>query len=426
MTSETTQTARTALTSYVLVALLFLVIVAGGYFVMFKGNKALVFSSPQMLSALWNNYKKVYITAGGARTIDPARDGATTSEGESYTMLRAVWMGDKATFDASWDWTRTTLQRPDGVYSWLYGKRTDGTYGILTDQGGVTSASDADVDIALSLIFAYARWQDPAYLAAASTTINGIWNTDVVRVQGTPYLSADSLEKESTTDWVIINPSYLNLAAFRIFAQIDPAHPWMQVVDSSYTILERTIDLPLDTSKSAGLPPDWIRINKKTGEIQAVSLPNTSTDFGYNALRIPWRLTLDWEWFHDSRDQAILDKFSFLSTTWKKDGFLYATYTHNGSVATSAAYQSPAMYGGTIGYFMIADPAHAADIYSKELEDLFSPDNNTWKGDLSYYDDNWAWFGIALYNHLLPNIAASLPSLSTEHSRPLLVTQNGS
>ncbi|MBI5003961.1 hypothetical protein HZC00_02615 [Candidatus Kaiserbacteria bacterium] len=391
-------------------------VAGGGYFSVHQGSKALVFSPPQMLSALWNSYKKVYVASDG-RTIDPGHNNTTTSEGQSYTMMRAVWMGDKETFDTSWGWTHRALERPDHVFAWLYGKQGDGTYGILADQGGMTSASDADVDIALSLVFAYARWQDPAYLESASTTIAAIWNAEVITIQGTPYLTADSLEKTSTSPWAAVNPSYLNPAAFRIFARIDTAHPWLELVDSSYDLIARASDSTLDKKKSADLPPDWIRIHKQTGAIEPLhDTPETTTDFGYNALRLPWRLTLDWQWFHDSHDQAILKRFSFLSEEWNKNSFLYATYAHDGSTATGTAHESPAMYGGTIGYFMTVDPSLAPVVYTTKLESLFSPDNNTWNTDMSYYGDNWAWFGIALYNDLLPNIAASLPRLSLDQA----------
>ncbi len=72
----------------------------------------------------------------------------------------------------------------------------------------------------------------------------------------------------------------------------------------------------------------------------------------------------------------------------------------------------PSLYGGTIGYFMLADPAHAADVYQQKLLFLYDPGANAWKVPLSYYDDNWAWFGIALYNHLLPNLTEKLPALA--------------
>jgi hypothetical protein len=54
---------------------------------------------------------------------------------------------------------------------------------------------------------------------------------------------------------------------------------------------------------------------------------------------------------------------------------------------------------------MVSDPELAKEVYEKKLAFLFDQDTNTWKGDLSYYDSNWAWFGIALYNGLLPNLA---------------------
>jgi endoglucanase len=63
------------------------------------------------------------------------------------------------------------------------------------------------------------------------------------------------------------------------------------------------------------------------------------------------------------------------------------------------------MYGGTIGYFMINDPSSADEIYEQKLKTLYDQDSNSLRTPLSYYDSNWAWFGLALYNDLLPNLA---------------------
>jgi hypothetical protein len=55
---------------------------------------------------------------------------------------------------------------------------------------------------------------------------------------------------------------------------------------------------------------------------------------------------------------------------------------------------------------MLADPdVMPSSSTTISFKCLFSPDSNTWKITLGYYDDNWAWFGIALYNNLLPNLA---------------------
>jgi endoglucanase len=74
------------------------------------------------------------------------------------------------------------------------------------------------------------------------------------------------------------------------------------------------------------------------------------------------------------------------------------------------------MYGGTIGYFILSASSTAADIYSRKLAFLYDPGADKWKEPLSYYDDNWAWFGIALYNNLLPNLAAQVPFSSFKQS----------
>ena len=376
-----------------------------------KSNVPLVFTPEQILNSTWLNYKTEYLEPSTSRTLDKQRNNITTSEGESYTMLRAVWLGDKTTFDSSWTWTKDNLQHKTGdkLFAWLFGQQSGSTYGILTAQGGNTTASDADTDIALSLVFAYSRWQDPQYLGDARSVITDIWNNDVVVVNGTPYMSADNLEKSSTNPNVAINVSYFNPAAYRIFAQVDPAHPWQQLVDSSYALLGRTISSPLDKSKSAGLPPDWIEMNRTSGALGAPTGSTTNTtNFGFDALRVPWRIALDAAWFKDPRANATLQSLSFLGTEWKANGSVAGTYGHDGSVEVSA--ESPSMYGGTIGYFMKEDPADAASVYQNKLESLYDPGKNGWKDTLSYYDDNWAWFGIALYNDLLPNLTAGLPA----------------
>ena len=373
-----------------------------------KSDVPLIFSPVQFLNATWLTYKQAYVEQGSFRTIDTSRGGITTSEGQSYTMLRAVFMGDKTTFDGAWKWTQGNIfHTNDHLFAWLWGKKPNGTYGVLTAQNGETSASDADTDIALSLVFAYARWQDPTYLASARATIGDIWDKEVIQINGMPYLTADNIEKSSTNAYAAVNPSYLNPAAYRVFALIDKSHPWGALADSSYVLLQNSMRANLDKKQSAGLAPDWIDINKTTGAVQAIPGAINTTNFGFDAMRVPFRLALDWEWFKDSRDMATLKQLSFLGTAWDTNHALAATYSHDGAVLDAG--ETPAMYGATLGYFMLEASSTAQVVYDQKLTFLYAPGANTWKEPLSYYDDNWAWFGIALYNHLLPNLAATIP-----------------
>lgn len=372
-----------------------------------RSDIPLLFSPIQVLGSTWNAYKLEYLEPGTARALDKQRENITTSEGQSYTMLRAVWTGDKQTFDTAWQWTKDNLNRPnDWLFSWLFGQRSDGTWGVLMERGGETTASDADQDIALALIFAYARWQDPAYLGDARVIVRDLWEEEVIIIAGTPYLAANNYEKNSSESTAIINPSYLAPYAYRVFSIIDPEHDWNALVASSYDLIGRSMDHPLDTETSASLPPDWVRINKQTGALTAAGGSLTS-NFGFDALRTPWRLALDYQWYGDERAKELLTRMQFLSDEWERNGALASTYTHAGNIVF--AQETPAMYGGTIGYFIVADPARAHEVYEQKLQYLFNPNDNTWRETLSYYDDNWAWFGFGLYHNLLPNLSANLP-----------------
>ncbi|CAN5131021.1 hypothetical protein BH11PAT3_BH11PAT3_2080 [soil metagenome] len=404
MNSKKSNTKKTLAVSFLLIILLGFIathrsrLEAGHPEIYFKQN---------MLQSLWYHYKQDYMEQGTLRVLDKSKNNITTSESESYAMLRSVWMNDKVTFDASWGWTKNNLEhKNDHLFSWLFGERSDGTYGILTTLGGNHTATDADSDIALALLFASHRWNDDSYRFQAKEIIQDIWTYEVATIKSKPYLLANNKEKtDLTKNTYIINPSYLSPYAYRMFATIDPTHDWLGLVDTSYEILKASSEMPLDRNSSAGLPPDWIEINKKTAELKASSLEGLTTNFSYDALRTPWRIELDKEWFGDERASTYLDSLSFLAKAENVNGKLISNYAHDGVAIETR--ESPAMYGGTIAYFIQKNPDLAHDLYLHNLESLYNPDTLNWTRELGYYDANWAWFGIALYNHALPNLFVS-------------------
>ncbi len=364
------------------------------------------FSDRQLLGAVWQKYTEAYIEPGSGRVLDRQSGDITTSEGQSYAMLRAVWQDDRTTFDKVWGFTRTALNRSsDSLLAWKYGQRPDGTYGVLTDQGGGNTASDADSDIALALVMAYGRWQQSSYLQQAQPIIADIWRQEVVTVAGTPVMTADNQEKAAAQ--VMVNPSYLSPYAYRVFARVDTGHDWNALVGSSYDLIQRAVEGPLDRGDTVGLPPNWLKLDRRTGDI--VPLPaDLSTDFGYDALRLPFRLALDATWNDEPRAVKALQGMSFLKDQWRKDGKLAATYAHDGTGA--AGYESPAMYGGALGYFAVADQQDRNAVYATKLAALYDPDTQAWRTPLGYYDDNWAWFGMALYQGALTDLTRGVHS----------------
>lgn len=361
----------------------------------------LIFSEKRLNLELWSTYKKNILEPGSLRTLDREQNGITTSEAQSNTMLRAAWMDDKIVFDTSWEWTKNNLQRDDKLISSRFGKLPNGDYGIQKDSGGDKTTSAADTDIALALLMAYTRWNDSDYLYDAKPLIESIWENEVVQSNGRPILVANNLEQFSQDD-VLVNPSYLAPYAYKIFAKVDPTHDWSGLADNSYTVLKNVSVDNLDTQSSVGLPPNWIRMDKITGEFTAAPDTDLTTNYGYDAARVPFRMALDWEWNRDQRAREVLNGYSFLSHEWNKSGSLNAVYTHDGKAVTTD--QTPAMYGASLGYFEVIEPQLAKQVYETQLLTLYSPDVQSWKEPLGYYDDNWAWFGIALHNGYLINL----------------------
>ncbi len=366
-----------------------------------RRNVPLVFSENSMLLELWSDYKENNIEKGSYRTLDRQQDNITTSEGQSYTMLRAVWMDDQDMFDKSWQWTKDNLQRDDKLMSWKFGILPSGEYGIQQSVGGQNTATDGDSDIALALLMAYVRWNNTGYYYDATPIIGSIWDKEVVTIQDKPVLVANDLERLNT-ERVIVNPSYLTPYAYKVFAEVDPSHDWRGLVDNSYEILKKVGDLPLDKASSSGLPPNWVTINRRTGEIGPAVTPDLTTHHGYDAVRTSWRLALDYKWFQDERAREVLATYEHLNRQWQENGRIHAVYGHDGEVIEN--YETPATYGATIGYFQVIHPDTARTIYQQKLQSLYNPDEQKWNKPMAYYDDNWAWFGMALMEDKLPNL----------------------
>jgi endoglucanase len=393
-----------------LVFLLSLVVIAGisiaaasAYQASPRRGQPMIYSEKDMLQELWSSYKKEYVESGSNRTLDKQRQNISTSEGQSYTMLRAVWMDDKKTFDDSWKWTKDNLQRDDYLMAWKFGKLTDGNYGIMESDGGQNTATDGDSDIALSLLMAYSRWKDDDYLYDAQPIIASIWEKEVVSIDDRPVLVANDIERNNE-ETVIVNPSYFSPYAYKIFAHMDKEHDWKGLADNSYELLARIGRDKLGARQSSGLPPDWVLLDRYTGELLPTEGKDLPMTYGFDAMRTPWRLALDYKWFKDDRSKALLQDYKLLADEWTKYGRIMAIYSRAG--AAGANYQSSAAYGTAMGYFSVIKPGLADDIYRTRLASLYDPDKQMPSTSLSYYDANWAWFGIALYHDELPDLTA--------------------
>src|SRR6185369_16294469 len=61
-----------------------------------------------LLRTTWTAYVRSFIQGDG-RVIDSRSGGNSTSEGQAYAMLRAVWMDDRVVFDKALTWALNNL-----------------------------------------------------------------------------------------------------------------------------------------------------------------------------------------------------------------------------------------------------------------------------------------------------------------------------
>ncbi len=349
----------------------------------------------RVLDSSWNYYKKSFISESG-RVVDPANN-LTTTEGQSYALLRAVWEDDQTTFDRVLSWTQKNLQHSkDNLFSWVYGEDENKSLGVLDSN----NATDGDIDTAFALAMAYKKWNLSRYLTISKEVITDIYQTSVVGIGDLDYLrSSQKIEKDNK---YLINPSYFSPAQYRVFAEIDPAHNWNKLATDSYKILNKipTTEGFADTA----LPPNWFLVNKLTGEItSAKSVVSKSDDYSYDAFRVFWRLGLDYNWNKSTEAQQYLNKFQyFFEQQWANNNSSFAVYGVDGKPKVD--YSNPSVDTGMLSVFIGNKSDLAGEVYIKRFRYQMDSKMQYWGEKNNYYDQNWGWFAAALYSDNLPNI----------------------
>lgn len=333
------------------------------------------------LKKSWDEYKNRFSKSYG-QIIDPANN-TTTSEGQAYAMLRAVWSNDRESYNGFWKWTKDHLQhrQTDRLLSWQW---------INDDQGGKlgdsATATDADLDIAVSLLFAYRKWGVGSYLGEAHRLISDIWEHEVVQINGKYYLVSGT--SSETLQGYLVNPSYFSPAYFRIFSEIDSKHPWMALYQDQYELI---------TTVSNPLPPNWILVDKKTGEVKSAGgvMGATADQYGYDAFRTFWRVSLDALWFDSSEAKSYLIRSDqFFRTELQNHGSIAGAYDIGGNRLNNN--QDISTLAGPLSVFLVTDPDLAKNFHDVFIASQFNKENWSWGDPGNYYNQNWAWFASSL------------------------------
>ncbi|MDQ6671019.1 MAG: glycosyl hydrolase family 8 [Chloroflexota bacterium] len=323
-----------------------------------------------------------------------APDGTVTSEAEAYALLRAVWSGDRDTFQQTWQWSKAhLLNSANGLPAWKWNA-------TLVDPH---SAADADTDMALALLMAGRRWANPEWEADGTRLAQAIWDHDVARAGGAAYVSAG--DWAPGLDVVPVNPSYFAPYAYHVFQEVDPGHDWLSVIDSGYQLLFDSSAAALGEDHSAGLPPDWIGIHQSTGQPLVLTAGSDQTSvYGYDAPRTYWRIALDLDWHSDGRAAAYLAQAGFLRDEVARTGRVRAVYTHAGAIASEDT--SIVSSAGALSALLTLDPGAANALYADQLLGGadYAVGEAHWGNADDLYAQEWGWFATALYAHSLTDV----------------------
>ncbi len=333
------------------------------------------------LSALWSFYKQKYLLNGRVISLDENR--ITTSEGQGYAMLRAVWSNDRSTFSSVWTWTKQNLQvRPDKLFAWKWKGK------VLS----FNSATDADTDIALALILASRRFDEPTYEQEALAILDSIWKTEVLTIGQRAFVTAGNWAVQE--DYPTIHTAYLAPYAYEVFANVDRRHPWRQLIQSSYAILRW-----LYFEKKLPLPPEIIYLDKRTGEL-LLQRPQSGASalFGYDAVPLFWRMAVDANWF-GRRDESDLRRhmLAFFWKEWQARKKFFDQYTVTGE--PRSAFEGLPLYA-TVHALALQERHDLARVLSETKLGTLHSKALAGK-DTPYYLHNWLWFGRAFELHLI-------------------------
>jgi endo-1,4-beta-D-glucanase Y len=242
---------------------------------------ALSSTAAARLASEYQSWKTTYVrdcpTTSSAAVISGGN--SVVSEGIGYGMLLSVLNNDQPLFDKLWKFYSDHLD-PRGLMNWSMDAC------VAPGNNNANSATDGDLDAAMGLVLADARWT--GYTTATRTLIANIKLYETDSCSGLNVLRPGDkfggCSDTSPNNMGKVNPSYFAPGYYRVFATVDTANAafWIKLAADSYTLLAQY------QATMAGLVPEWGFVNGTT---------ESNPTYGYNACRTPRRVAVDYLWF---------------------------------------------------------------------------------------------------------------------------------
>jgi endo-1,4-beta-D-glucanase Y len=301
-------------------------------------------------TAIYAKWKREYLKSdcglGTYRVEFQSPVGSTVSEGVGYGMLLTVYFADRTEFDGLWKFVQKNLN-VNGLMGW---KVT--CAGFDQSAGGAGSATDGDIDIALSLVAAVDQWGE-TYRQSALDYLKAIKTHDYTMCSATGRVMA------TDGDWDkgcrASNSSYWAPAYDRVFDEFTHDAFWGQAANDAIAL--------------------WIsNRNVTTGLVaNAVNQDGTTTDgqnyVDYNGCRVPWRAVLDYLWYGTAGAKDVTDKI----TDWvdpRGPGNLFDGYNTDGTFRAGSHWNGSDCFNGGYATAAMSKSQDRVDRFTKYFMSL--------------------------------------------------------
>jgi endoglucanase len=370
--------------------------------------------SAKKFYALWKkNYLKndcsdprQYYVLNDEGNVKSSRSVICVSEGQGYGMQIVVLMAgfDKqaqSIYNGMFKFVAAhpTTKSPD-LMSWSILKNCVTNIEHTGDEDENTSATDGDMDIALSLLMADAQWGSKGsvdYRREGMKRVRAILGFEINKRNHTVLLS--DANNFGDDDYYDIRTSDFMPAHLKVFSKYLPDPEWKRVIDTMYAVFS---SIQAKYSPQAGLLPDFIayKAHKYVPAKPHYLESKFDGDYYYNACRVPFRVAVDYLLFQDSRAQKLLIPLN----NWIQDKTqinadnICAGYYLNGQEIPNHKYATPAF----VCPFTIA--AMVDKNKQKWVNDCWNTVNDFEIKDYQYFDNSIQMLSLIIIsgNYWLP------------------------
>jgi len=383
-----------------------------------------------VLKKTWEGIKKRNVDKYGTGMVHRPKSnmpGDAVSEGISYGMFLALYCNDQTYFNSIWSAGEKYMWNDYGKY---YDWRRNSTGGSTGDSG---PASDADQDIALLLIFADKLAERGVWTKGHKSNKGATYSErakDILKTVRTSMIASNgALLPGQWGEKGIINPGYFAPAFYRVFAEFDSENrsAWNSLIDNCYAMIKKS------PGYASGLVPDWFDFDGGTTGGAGYNAYFDGDALYRDAIRVFWRLGIDYLWYGEPRAKTFLDSaFAFIT---KKGGAQAANFfdmkgdllpaedteklgDQNSPIVVRKRREHSHL---TTGMWAIAAMASggtaSAKSYSDELLKFYKPGTDYWghaedptggKEDTlhneMYFDQFLAWFGASALGGVFTNV----------------------